>query len=308
MANIIVIGSGRMGTALAIAFAHAGHVILGAFARNPDSQSAASFVSLTGAPVWRWPNVDDHDQRDAIDWPVDARHVLTQADLIVIATPDAAVTPVAQTLAAATLLQSSQTVAHCSGATPHTALHPLMLQGVDAVCMHPLQTVANPQDAPSCFADVVFTLDGTPKGVNTVARLVEQIGGVPERIDPADRPRYHAAAVLASNAVISLLAVAAGLAGLSAGSRPFLPLLQGAVDNLKHYGLPDALTGPVERADLQTVSRHLIALQDNPTANRVYRALQSVAADVARHKGSLSPEQWQMFHALFEDADPAAGQ
>lgn len=299
MADIVIIGPGRMGTALAIAFAAAGHAVIGAFAHSAKGDNAKMFAAVTQAPVWAWPM-----PCDAVDWPDDARTALATAHLILIATPDAAVTPVAQTLSQTTWLQSHQTVVHCSGARPHTALMPLLKQEIPCLCMHPLQTVANPKDAPGCFQDVVFTLDGSDLAVERMGGLITQIGGVPERIEPEQRAQYHAAAVLASNAVVALVAVAAGLAGLSTGSRPFLPLLQGAVDNLKQYGLPDALTGPVDRADFETVSRHLIALQNNPTADRIYRALQSVATDVARHKGSLSAEQWQMFHDLFAAADP----
>ncbi len=301
MAKIVIIGPGRMGTALAIAFASAGHTIIGAFAKHAHSEKTERFVNAVAVaiadkspvpvPVFTWPAA----VREA-----DARAALQQADLIVIAVPDTAVTPVAQTLADTMLLHSDQIVLHCSGATPHTALMPLIKQAIPCLCVHPLQAVANPEDAPACFRDVVFTIDGSDQAVERMAQMIREIGGVPERIEPDQRAQYHAAAVLASNAVVALATVAAELAGLSGGVKPFLPLLQGAVANLKQYGLPDALTGPVDRADLETVSRHLIALQNNPTALRIYRALQSAAADVARQKGSLSAEQWKMFHDMFE--------
>lgn len=303
MAKIVIIGPGRMGTAIAIAFASTGHAILGAFARHAEGEQAKRFANAVQAPVWAWPRTQPRVQPSDVANPSvieDALNAIADADLIVVAVPDTAVTPVAQTLADMNVLHSNQIVLHCSGAAPHTALLPLQKQGVPCLCMHPLQTVANPEDAPGCFRDVVFTLDGSDAAVERIAEMVREIHGVPERIDPGQRARYHAAAVLASNAVVALVAVAGDLAGLSKGAVPFLPLLQGALQNLKQYGLPDALTGPVDRADFPTVQKHLEALENNPTALRIYRALQSAAADVARQKGSLTAEQWTAFHELFD--------
>lgn len=314
MAKMVIIGPGRMGTALAIALRATGHTILGAYAQHADGEKAKRFVNAVHAPVWPWPptaqpahtapaspTAKPAPKFAPFSSPMPASQALAEADLIVIAVPDTAVTPAARTLADMNLLNSNQIVLHCSGATPHTALMPLLEQGIPCLCMHPLQTVANPEDAPGCFRDVVFTLDGSDAAVARVAQLVRELGGVPERIEPGQRAQYHAAAVLMSNGVVALAAVAAELADLKSGAKPFLPLLQGALQNLRQYGLPDSLTGPVDRADFPTVSNHLEALQNNPTALRIYRALQSAAADVACRKGSLTADQWTAFHDLFDE-------
>ena len=112
-------------------------------------------------------------------------------------------------------------------------------------------------------------------------------------------PAYHAAAALASNALVALASVAAQVSGLSDGLKALLPLLYGAVDNLDRLGLPAALTGPIERGDISTVEAHLQALQHNPTALSVYAALGKATADVARSKESLSQQQWEYFQQLF---------
>jgi predicted short-subunit dehydrogenase-like oxidoreductase (DUF2520 family) len=63
-----------------------------------------------------------------------------------------------------------------------------------------------------------------------------------------------------------------------------MPLVEGAVDNIKGRGVVAALTGPIRRGDADTVARHLAAV-DNPD---LYRMLGLVALDIAR-KAGLEP-------------------
>jgi hypothetical protein len=74
-------------------------------------------------------------------------------------------------------------------------------------------------------------------------------------IEAAQKPRYHAAAVMVSNYTVTLAAIGARLArdaGIpaEAASRIFLPLLEGTVKNLEALGPASALTGPIRRGDV----------------------------------------------------------
>jgi predicted short-subunit dehydrogenase-like oxidoreductase (DUF2520 family) len=96
----------------------------------------------------------------------------------------------------------------------------------------------------------------------------------------ADRPLYHAAAVVASNHIVVLLAQVERLAG-AAGvpMEAYLDLLRATVENVGEVGAVAALTGPAARGDTATILRHLEAL---PEAERpLYEALAAEARRLA---------------------------
>jgi predicted short-subunit dehydrogenase-like oxidoreductase (DUF2520 family) len=111
------------------------------------------------------------------------------------------------------------------------------------------------------------------------------------RLERAAKPAYHAGAVIASNYVVVLAAMAAriaGTAGIAAedAAALYLPLMQGTVANLA-MGPAAALTGPIRRGDAATVRAHLAALA--PGDRELYRELGRAALRLAREAG-LAPE------------------
>jgi len=96
-------------------------------------------------------------------------------------------------------------------------------------------------------------------------RIVALLGGSALHVAPGAMPLYHAAAVMASNYVTGLIDAAAILmkaAGI--GERTALgalaPLIRAGVENTLALGPEQALTGPIERGDLETVRLHLRSL------------------------------------------------
>ena len=119
-----------------------------------------------------------------------------------------------------------------------------------------------------------------------------EMGGEPVFIDEASRGLYHAALASAANHLVTLVVQAAellGVAGVADPARMLAPLLSAALDNALRLG--DAgLTGPVARADADTVAGHLDALREvSPEALRAYVALARLTADRALAAGILDP-------------------
>lgn len=312
MARIAVIGPGKVGTALALAFQQAGHTVVGAYCRDTGSPGAVRFRRLLSAPTTTL--TVSTPTASAVD-----DSTLFHAEVFLVTVPDRAVTETAQTLVDTGILAQSKTwmttedkarrepslpmvpvVVHTAGSLSAEALAPVKNTGSLALAMHPLQTIAGPEQSPQCFQGITFTLDGDASAAVVATEWIHGIGGIPLNLSPELRSGYHAAAVLASNAVIALMAVAADISGLQAGVEPFLPLLQGSIDNLRRLGLPQALTGPVERGDVETVKKHLNALQDNPTALQVYRVLGGATVPLALNKGTLTPDAAEELRSLFQ--------
>jgi predicted short-subunit dehydrogenase-like oxidoreductase (DUF2520 family) len=193
-----------------------------------------------------------------------------------------------------------QIVAHTAGSLSSEALDPLPSIGVHTLSLHPLQTVAAPADGPVLMKGITFTLEGDAQAAAQVSEWVRAFGGHPVTLSRELRPQYHAAAVLASNALIALASAATQVCGLENGLEALLPLMKGAMANLERLGLPDALTGPIERGDVGTVQKHLHALEKYGTVQRVYCALGLITADVALQKGSISKDEWRDIRHLLE--------
>lgn len=115
--------------------------------------------------------------------------------------------------------------------------------------------------------------------------MAEAIGAVPFEVSNENRILYHAACVLASNALVALEAIAfevAKAAGISDPVSVLLPLVKATVANLEVHAPDEALTGPVARGDIKTVESHLDELDRiSASASETYRALSAEAADLA---------------------------
>ncbi|QSO47011.1 Rossmann-like and DUF2520 domain-containing protein [Alicyclobacillus mengziensis] len=288
MLRVIFVGCGRVGTTLAMTLVTLGHDVLCGLTPRPNSPSAGQFKRATGTDVFLLTSDEAIRQTE-------------HADVIFITTPDKAVTETAQTLCDLGMVHAGQTVIHTSGSLGSDALFPVKAQDALTLSLHPLQTIASATAGRATLDGIYCTLEGDPSALEIGMSLVYSWGGIPVEISPSLRPQYHAAAVLASNAVVALAAVASELSGIPQGLSALLPLMKGAVRNLETLGLPSALTGPIERGDLATVQAHVKALEHNPTAKSVYTALGRATADVAVAKGTLSPAMRQKFTDLFSD-------
>jgi predicted short-subunit dehydrogenase-like oxidoreductase (DUF2520 family) len=72
------------------------------------------------------------------------------------------------------------------------------------------------------------------------------------------------------------------------------------------------LTGPIARGDAGTLEKHLSALEGLPEQLRIYLSLGLKTVDVARAKGTITPEQAKDLRSLLmshgsrlEDSTPA---
>jgi predicted short-subunit dehydrogenase-like oxidoreductase (DUF2520 family) len=172
-------------------------------------------------------------------------------DLLVLAVPD----PVIAEVAAAVEPVASTVVAHLAGALGLDVLgrHPRV------GALHPLVALPDVELGAARLADGAwFAVAGDP----LVEQAVADLGGHAFTVADVDRPRYHAAAVIASNHLVALLGQVERVAPEGVPLEAFLSLVRGTVDNVAALGPAGALTGPVARGDWATVERHLAALPE----------------------------------------------
>jgi len=268
-----IIGVGRVGATLGAVLGRAGHHLTGASAVSEASLQRAALM-LPGVPVKQ------------------PQEVLAAADLVLLTVPDDVLPGLVAGLSATGTPLEGRLVAHTSGSHGIAVLAPATRLGALPLALHPVMTFTGRPDDVDRLAGVSFGVTA-PESLRLVAEaLVIEMGGEPVFIDEASRGLYHAALASAANHLVTLVVQAAellGVAGVPDPARMLAPLLSAALDNALRLG--DAgLTGPVARADAETVASHLDALREaSPEALRAYVALARLTADRALAAGILAP-------------------
>ena len=274
--DIAVIGAGRVGTSLAVAWQKSGHRIVAVSGRGATAERAARF--LPGVLVE--PS------------PAAAR----PAEVVVVATPDGAIAEAVEELVTAGSLGSAQVVAHVSGSRGLEALAAAEAAGSRALALHPLQSFPSVDVGVDRLAGSAMAVTArTEETFSLGERLAMDAGTRPFRLPDAARPLYHAAAVFAANYVATTMVMADRVmraAGLEDPVALFAPLSRGVLENVVSLGPAAALTGPAARGEDQTIRRNLEALAAaRPEAVGSYVALARVALDVADEAGRLPAER-----------------
>jgi predicted short-subunit dehydrogenase-like oxidoreductase (DUF2520 family) len=224
-----------------------------------------------------------------------------------LSVPDDALPEMAHALAGHGVAPPGCAVFHLSGALNTDVLAPLHARGYAVGTFHLLQSLADPLTAASRIPGSFVSISGEPAAVATARRLVQHLGSRTLAVPVARRPLYHAAAVLASSQVASLLALAARLlvrAGVpDEDALPaLLPLVRGNLDNIERMGLAHALTGPVARGDVETVRLHLRSLDSRE--REVYRLLTLELVEQASFE--LEPEVREELQELLREREGGA--
>lgn len=232
--------------------------------------------------------------------------------VIVLAVPDGAVREVAGAIAALGQPDAGCVALHLSGALPAAALAVLGERGYAVGSLHPLQTVADPEQGAERLRGAFFAFEGDPVARRTAAGIVRAATGRMLEVHAEDKPRYHAACVFASNYVVACAAVATRLLADAAGigedeaARALRPLWGGAVSNLEQLGPTAALTGPVRRGDSETVRAHLGALEGSTLD--LYAELALEAVRIARRAGLNETAAASIERAIGESKSGGSGQ
>jgi predicted short-subunit dehydrogenase-like oxidoreductase (DUF2520 family) len=268
-----VIGTGRVGAVLGAALARAGHHVVAVSAVSDASVQRAARL-LPGVPR------------------KEPTAVLADADLILLTVPDDALPDLVAGLVATDAPLEGRLLAHASGRYGTAVLGPATRRGALPLALHPVMTFTGRPDDLDRLAGISFGVTA-PDQLRLVAEaLVIEMGGEPVFITEENRPLYHAALASGANHLVTLVVQAAdllGQAGVPDPARMLTPLLGAALDNALRLG--DAgLTGPVARADADTVASHIAALREvSPEALRAYVALARLTADRALAAGILDP-------------------
>lgn len=278
MMKISVIGTGRLGGALAIALSRSGYNVENLFARNQENaRRIADFVESKPRIL------------------TDADFSQINSDLILIATQDYEIEAVAGKLAAAAALSHKPFVYHTSGALSSEILMNLQKIGCRTGSIHPLISVSNSVSGAQRFAGAYFCVEGEAQAVSAAEDLVEKLNGKPFFIKSRYKALYHASAVTACGHLTALIDVAIEMLN-DCGVNPataqkiLLPLIKSTVENLSDQTPAQALTGTFARADVKTLEKHLAVLKEAVSAEalQVYLQLGDRSLHLAKEQNADS--------------------
>ena len=272
-----VIGCGRAGMAFASRLAAAGYTPAGFASRSMESARRVGKISGFSGEIANKP--DD---------------AAAEADIVLITTPDAAIRQTAQELARTGSFRRGCVAFHASGALSSSELYALAEKGVSTGSIHPLQSFPAGIPEKNPFEGVMIGIEGDRQAVETARQMAIDLGGTPFSIETEGKMRYHAAAVVASNYLVTLMKTALDLlqaSGVPSESRfaVLKPLIMGTLSNIENAGPVDALTGPIVRGDTDIVRAHVAAIEThNPEMVSLYKMMGRHTVDIAFERNSIS--------------------
>jgi len=284
MVKIGIIGAGTVGSVLAIKLAENGHHVVAVSSRTRCSAENLA-QKLKGCRA-----VESNQK------------VADIADIVFITTPDSVIPDIAAQLQ----WHRGQSVVHCSGADSTESLEPARQTGANTGVFHPLQTFASVKQALSNLPGSTFAIEAQEPLLSTLKEMAKTLECQWIELKAGDKVIYHAAAVIASNYLVTLVKLADDLwqtFGIprEQATRALLPLLKGTLNNIENVGIPQSLTGPIARGDTGTVKKHLAALQkEAPDVLSTYCELGLQTIPMAQAKGKIDEDKADELRAILK--------
>jgi predicted short-subunit dehydrogenase-like oxidoreductase (DUF2520 family) len=248
--RIAAIGAGRLAKALLPALRAAGYPVVAVMA--PSLASARALARRVGARAG-----------------TDPARTVEEADVVLLAVPDRRIEEAAAKLARGASV-AGKIVLHHAGSLGIDPLRPLARRGAAVGVLHPFQVLSDAEAAASVLPGSFARIEGDPRAVAAARRIAADLGLVPFRprrsLGLRARAAYHAAASLVSNDLVALLSLAADALVREGFERSqvvaaLVSLARGTLAHAERGGLDSALTGPVARGDVATVTAQLRSLR-----------------------------------------------
>lgn len=178
-------------------------------------------------------------------------------------------------------------VCHCSGALSSKIFSGITDGKIYGYSVHPLFAVSSKYDSYKELSKCYFTIEGATEYLRQMKAIFTGMGNPVVVIDTEQKVKYHAAAAVSSNLVVGLIAMSEQML-VECGFTPadahgaLVPIVQGNVEHVVLEGAVEALTGPIERNDVETVKKHLACLTGNE--KEVYQAVSREVLQVAKKR------------------------
>ena len=260
------IGAGKVGCSLGKYFAGQHADVVGYYSRTLDSaKTAAEFVGT--------------NYFESLETVVDL------SDCLFFTVNDTAILDVWNKVKELDI--SGKIICHCSGAKSASVFEGVDEKGAYAFSLHPISPFSSRYDSYKNVKDAYFTIEGNEKKLPDMEKFLQKMHLSYTKIFGEEKVKYHAACVFASNLMVALSKDAIDLlceVGFSEedAQRALAHLMEQNLKAILEKGPKEALTGPMERGDGETIRNHLEVLKENK--REVYQVLSKELLEIAREK------------------------
>ena len=260
------IGAGRVGVSLGKYLSDAGVPLAGYY--DLSAEAAASAAEFTHSGCFDSPQA-----------------LAARCSLLFLTTPDSFIQKAWEQIRNAPL--EGRIICHCSGALPSDAFDGIEDARAFACSLHPLLPFSSRFSSYEMLKNGFFTIEGHPRARKILTDLLTGLGNTVCEIDGSCKPKYHAAASILSNQLTAVLDTGYRLLEECGFTREQAvgatrELIRQNVENIFEKDCEQALTGPIERNDLQTVEKHLKCLDGKDRT--MYRILGLKLTEIAKRK------------------------
>ena len=219
----------------------------------------------------------------------DLEKLVIMSDTLFITTPDNVIGSVWDCIIKNNMSVQNKIVCHFSGALSSDVFTDSQSTGASVCSIHPMLAFSDKLTSYRIPANTFFALEGDETAVSAMKSLFETLGNTVCVIDKSKKSLYHTAASVLSNELVALLDMGYSLleqCGFSGDEavKATQNLVLGNVNSVLENGCVNALTGPVERNDLQTVKKHVDSLQGEDRQIYILLAKRLVNLAKARNK------------------------
>lgn len=286
--KISFIGAGKVGTSLAYLLKRKGYDVFGIASRTINSaQKAYEFIG-------------------DITYSNDIYMFIEDSDVVFITTNDDAILTVINGIKENCEIKEGQIFIHTSGSISAEVFKPLEDLGALGISIHPLQTIANPQEGIKNIIGSLFAIDGNEKAFEFAKQLVNDLEGEAYFIESEKKPLYHLSAVIACNYFVTLMNKSVNLfkkvnIDEKIGTEGLIKLVKGTLNNIERLGTEMALTGPISRGDISTVKDHIESMKKYASDTlELYKTLGIYTLEVALKKGSIDKDKAKKIKEILE--------
>ena len=288
MHKVAIIGAGTVGTALGCLLRQGGYSVVCVASRTLESaDKARRFIGEGEAAT-------------------DLATISRRANIVFITTSDSAIQEVCIKIASAGGFNPGAIVFHTCGALSSEILDAARDSGAYVASLHPLQSLANVQEAVKNLPGSYFSIEGDEVALSAARKVIAVLNGEEISLEFGKKALYHAGAAVSSNFLVATVSFALELfeaAGISRKDslHALMPLINGTVKNIETIGIPFALTGPISRGDIGIVEDHLKAIsKESPGLLGLYAELGRQTVKVALEKGTLKEDAADRINSLLK--------
>lgn len=172
-------------------------------------------------------------------------------------------------------IKGKKYIFHFSGLLP-AAIFP-RARNMYCASVHPFATFPIISVPPKQTKYFMF-IEGNHQAINAARKIFSRKHFVIRKIDRRYKVKHHLLGVFSSNLLVGLVSAICGLAQDIGWTKKdvndvIIPIIQETISNIREKGLNKALSGPLERGDIEVIKKHLDTLKKNKNLLDIYKTL-----------------------------------